>query len=218
MTRPDGRVEPGQKSARAFSARALNRAQDAADIVLGGRPNLAAEAGRPTQFQIVVPCLLNTVSGAGITSITAKIGHWVQYSMSAVRPTDVAATDALRPQPLYLTGNFVTARTFIQALPVTPVGVIVGGASLPQAGQTGFVDLCIFGPAVAFTVKRTSDGNGPYRLGWPTLRDNADTVSNLLGVLEKNPCGPHTCISSDGGANYGAGGVNIQYSTVIVNG
>lgn len=36
-TRHDGRVESGQKISTAFSARAWNRAQDAADIVLGGR-------------------------------------------------------------------------------------------------------------------------------------------------------------------------------------
>jgi hypothetical protein len=35
--RPDGRIEPGQKLASAISARAWNRAQDAADIVLGER-------------------------------------------------------------------------------------------------------------------------------------------------------------------------------------
>lgn len=41
--RPDGRVEPGQRISSAFSARAWNRAQDAADLVLGARTG--AEAG-----------------------------------------------------------------------------------------------------------------------------------------------------------------------------
>lgn len=36
-TRRDGRVEPGQKISRAFSARAWNRAQEAADIVFDDR-------------------------------------------------------------------------------------------------------------------------------------------------------------------------------------
>ena len=43
--RPDGRVEPGQRISSAFSARAWNRAQDAADVVLGARTG--AEAGTP---------------------------------------------------------------------------------------------------------------------------------------------------------------------------
>jgi len=46
--RPDGRIDPGQKLATAISARAWNRAQDAADIVLGGRTEAAVTplAGR----------------------------------------------------------------------------------------------------------------------------------------------------------------------------
>lgn len=43
MPRKDGRIEKGQSLRSAVSARAWNRAQDAADIVLGATP--AAEAG-----------------------------------------------------------------------------------------------------------------------------------------------------------------------------
>lgn len=45
MARPDGRVEKGQKLSTAFSARAWNRAQDAADVVLGVTPGIEAETG-----------------------------------------------------------------------------------------------------------------------------------------------------------------------------
>ena len=47
-TRRDGRVEPGQKISSAFSARAWNRAQDAADLVLDERGRFGAgpQAGR----------------------------------------------------------------------------------------------------------------------------------------------------------------------------
>jgi len=41
-TRRDGRIDPGQKLAKAISARAWNRAQDAADIVLGQAPGVEA--------------------------------------------------------------------------------------------------------------------------------------------------------------------------------
>lgn len=47
MARPDGRVTPGQRINSAFSARAWNRAQDAADIVLGQSPSLVADAPSP---------------------------------------------------------------------------------------------------------------------------------------------------------------------------
>jgi hypothetical protein len=56
--RPDGRIEPGQKLASAISARAWNRAQDAADIVLGERTGFGAEGrtlkGLP-QVRVTLP-------------------------------------------------------------------------------------------------------------------------------------------------------------------
>jgi len=42
MNRPDGRIEKGQRLTTAISARAWNRAQDAADIVLGATPGVTA--------------------------------------------------------------------------------------------------------------------------------------------------------------------------------
>lgn len=42
MPRADGRIEPGQKLTSAISARAWNRAQQAADIVLGANTGFAA--------------------------------------------------------------------------------------------------------------------------------------------------------------------------------
>lgn len=46
-TRRDGRIDPGQPLGKAISARAWNRAQDAADIVLGQAPGVTAEANSP---------------------------------------------------------------------------------------------------------------------------------------------------------------------------
>jgi hypothetical protein len=45
MARPDGRIEKGQRLASAISARAWNRAQEAADRVLGVTPGVEAEGG-----------------------------------------------------------------------------------------------------------------------------------------------------------------------------
>jgi hypothetical protein len=44
-TRRDGRIEPGQPLKTAISAAAWNRAQDAADMLMGQRPGVTAEAG-----------------------------------------------------------------------------------------------------------------------------------------------------------------------------
>lgn len=48
MGRADGRVQPGQRLDSAFSARAWNRAQDAADIVLAAQRGV--EAGQSDHF------------------------------------------------------------------------------------------------------------------------------------------------------------------------
>lgn len=49
MNRPDGRIEKGQRLTSAISARAWNRAQDAADIVLGVTPGTVAGDGIPIE-------------------------------------------------------------------------------------------------------------------------------------------------------------------------
>lgn len=55
MARNDGRIEPGQKLSSAISARAWNRAQDAADRVLGVGTGMTATAGIASPHKIVYP-------------------------------------------------------------------------------------------------------------------------------------------------------------------
>jgi len=55
MPRSDGRVRPGQKLDTAFSARAWNRAQDAADVVLGDRLAISVSDKIPRPRSLVVP-------------------------------------------------------------------------------------------------------------------------------------------------------------------
>jgi hypothetical protein len=52
--RNDGRIEPGQRLSTAISARAWNRAQDAADIVLGQRIGFGADGSQAFPNSIVV--------------------------------------------------------------------------------------------------------------------------------------------------------------------
>lgn len=85
-TRQDGRVESGQKISTAFSARAWNRAQDAADIVLGERSRFGADgaAGRDLAPNVVlirndsgqaVPWLgVLAISGVAINPIGGTLG------------------------------------------------------------------------------------------------------------------------------------------------
>jgi hypothetical protein len=52
MARNDGRVEKGQSIRSAFSAKAWNRAQDAADIVLGVQPSTAVGSLRESSHYL----------------------------------------------------------------------------------------------------------------------------------------------------------------------
>jgi hypothetical protein len=57
MAAPDGRIERGQPLESAISARAWNRAQDAADIVLGARVGMSALSPRtPAPPFVSLPC------------------------------------------------------------------------------------------------------------------------------------------------------------------
>lgn len=70
MAKPDGRIEKGQRLSTAISARAWNRAQDAADIVLGVRPGVAAGDLRQS------PHLLGKTSEAWAKGTSQTITLW----------------------------------------------------------------------------------------------------------------------------------------------
>lgn len=74
MPRQDGRIEPGQKLTSAISARAWNRAQQAADIVLGSVPGSTAEpatqVSAPYTWVYAKNVTSSTVPRWGVTAIT----------------------------------------------------------------------------------------------------------------------------------------------------
>jgi hypothetical protein len=80
MAKPDGRIEKGQRLASAISARAWNRAQDAADIVLGVRPGIIAGS-----FNVArLPCVIGTLPDKGwfgqvrtFSSVASSNAHFV---------------------------------------------------------------------------------------------------------------------------------------------
>lgn len=61
-SRKDGRIEPGQPLKSAISAAAWNRAQDAADVVLGQRPGFGAEPSRSPPATYVAALAINNYS------------------------------------------------------------------------------------------------------------------------------------------------------------
>lgn len=99
MARADGRVEPGQPLKSAFSARAWNRAQDAADLVLGEQ----------TRF------------GAGQLTFTSAPYEWVYgRTASAVTRWAVVAIAGVAVAPT--STDTAAATVQFQAMPVMTLG------------------------------------------------------------------------------------------------
>jgi len=114
MPRPDGRLEPGQPVRGAISARAWNRAQDAADIVLGASVGTEGTKGsaalKPYTWCYCKPSL--TVGRWGILAITGL----------EIVPTNTpgGATASFEEMPL-LTGGAVTSTTTAWCVAVEPI-------------------------------------------------------------------------------------------------
>ena len=114
MPRPDGRLEPGQPLRGAISARAWNRAQDAADIVLGANPGTEGSPGspvlKPYTWAYCRPSV--TVGRWGVLAITGV----------AITPTSSSggATASFEEMPV-LTGGTPSATTTAWCVAVEPI-------------------------------------------------------------------------------------------------
>jgi len=115
MARPDGRIEPGQPLRGAISAKAWNRAQDAADLVLGAGTGIEAGVGsmgnKPYTWVLCKPSV--TVARWGIVAITGV----------EITPTSTAtaeATKSFEEQPI-VTGGTPSATTTAWGVAVEPI-------------------------------------------------------------------------------------------------
>ena len=136
MSRPDGRIEPGQPLRGAISARAWNRAQDAADLVLGTNPGTAGVTGSaavtPYTWVYCKPSV--TVARWGVLAITGV----------AITPTSSSggATASFEEMPV-LTGGAPSATTTAWCVAVEPIAanavgrVAVGGVVQLTAADLG---------------------------------------------------------------------------------
>ena len=136
MSRPDGRIEPGQPLRGAISARAWNRAQDAADLVLGANPGTAGVPGStaitPYTWAYCKPSV--TVARWGVLAITGV----------AITPTSSSggATASFEEMPV-LTGGTPSATTTAWCVAVEPIAanavgrVAVGGVVQLKAADLG---------------------------------------------------------------------------------
>lgn len=114
MPRPDGRLEQGQPLRGAISARAWNRAQDAADLVLGANPGTEGVPGSPVLKPYTwVYCKPSvTVARWGVLAITGM----------EITPTSSAggATASFEEMPV-LTGGTPSATTTAWCVAVEPI-------------------------------------------------------------------------------------------------
>lgn len=131
MSRPDGRIEAGQRLSEAISARAWNRAQQAADMVLGGMvpPGIADPVGVRTES--FVPVLVRNA-----TTTTAP--RWGSLSIAgvAITPSGAtgAATQTFEATPILSCGLPTAGSAFVVPLePIAPSGI--GRAALAGAVQ-----------------------------------------------------------------------------------
>jgi len=79
MAKPDGRIEKGQRLASAISARAWNRAQDAADIVLGVRPGFSVPQTQSTGLDHVFVRVPETYPQ--VSSHPLEVGHGLSFPL-----------------------------------------------------------------------------------------------------------------------------------------
>jgi predicted RecA/RadA family phage recombinase len=136
MARPDGRIEPGQPLRGAISARAWNRAQDAADLVLGANPGTAGVPGSPVLKPYTwVYCKPSvTVARWGVLAITGV----------EITPTSSSggATASFEEMPV-VTGDTPSATTTAWCVAVEPIEsgkvgkVAVGGVVQLKAADLG---------------------------------------------------------------------------------
>lgn len=120
MAAPNGRIEPGQPLESAISARAWNRAQDAADIVLGAGVGLSAGGPRMAAAPFVaLPC--KNISGSDVPrfGVLAING----FDTLAIAPTSTAsdaATLQFQSQPV-LFGKAPTDANSTPAIAIQPI-------------------------------------------------------------------------------------------------
>jgi hypothetical protein len=201
--RQDGRIEPGQKLSGAISARAWNRAQDAADIVLAERTGFGAGPGTAFPGALIVPCEVSTT----VDNVTP--GYVVKIVNAGAKTVPVPSNqqDRRAPAVFSFTGSVIVPVTLANYEDAkVQLAVIVGGAQMPRPGQSRIVNVCISGMCVArFRPRYVSSGLGdigPYKfLSAPVKRTAEDTDAKLTGAGEASSCGTHRLIAGLGPAD-----------------
>jgi hypothetical protein len=199
MARNDGRIEKGQRLSSAISARAWNRAQQAADIVLGVEPGVSATPGPVEPSRVVVPCLVSSskddITVGHVVKITACSAYDIPDESHATRCPAAHSLTGEIIEPVSL-GDYAKAKV--------QLGVIVSGVTMPKSGATAIVNVCISGMCIARVRPRDAIASDGWQerqfIQGPVIR-SGDSASDLKGVAEACSCGHQRIIQFLGEAD-----------------
>lgn len=165
------RVEVGQPISEAFSATAWNRAQDAADIILGSQPRVLGQNPIPYQYGIVVPIYLSTKRGPFEEGSAIRI---VNYRANVKRLFRLDGSVAV-PRPLedYETHTTVFPESF--------------GVTVQPIREDDNVAICCVSGLVVARIRIISPNHRFVSL--PTDRTVAGGSAGEDGVLETSDMG-----------------------------
>lgn len=216
MPRSDGRIEPGQKLTSAISARAWNRAQDAADLVLGQRlgfmpGDVAGYTGR-----LVVPCEVSCDYEHEDIHVVPGFVVSIDNAGAKTVPDHTDSNDNRTATVSSLTGKVITPVSLDNyADAKVQLGVIVGGVTMPTPEQSQVVYVCIAGLCVARVRPRYAElnvsGTGEYKFLQGSVSRIGDLEENLVGAAEASSCGHHRIISYLGSATE-----HLAYAAVLL--
>ncbi|NBW11332.1 MAG: hypothetical protein EBR82_25200 [Caulobacteraceae bacterium] len=201
MPRPDGRLEPGQPLRGAISARAWNRAQDAADLVLGANTGIAAGEGVRDFSRLVAPVRVYGACAPGTAvhltgSYPAKrLGTQAQSGTLSV------------PYGGYLQIEYLSGFPTSLSSGAFPVAVTLGGSGDLDVLGSSVVPCVIRGLAVVRV--RLFSGSHFYAVP-PFAKGNENNDSGkYTGILDSSPC------ACDGSVRVIAYDVDAPASTVM---
>lgn len=165
MARKDGRIEAGQPLRSAISATAWNRAQDAADVVLGQRPRfLTADVQGPTPSYDSLLCRNESGADVPVWGVLAING----VAITPSGPSDPATRQFLE-QPV-LVGVTPTTATQAVCIAVQPIknqgvgrvavhGVVQCRLEIQNAAHN-------FAGCKASTYEMLTEWGGPVQVLW----------------------------------------------------
>ena len=194
-SRGDGRIEIGQPLSTAISARAWNRAQDAADIVLGVNSSATTPPSRASTQCLMMPMLIKSEYS---TSTTFPPGSVVTFDIlatgtSARRTAGTLGTALTPPYADYFEMPSAQARlhepSSVQPIvaPTTtlPWGVTVEGGTRNQS----IVNVIVRGVAPVRIRSMTYRGGPSHFYAFPAIRRSSqETLAQLTGILETTDC------------------------------